>query len=69
MLFRKDIPSSCSYCRMGTKIDDEQVLCTKRGVVSAYSKCRRFRYEPCKRVPVKAKAPDLKKFTTDDFSL
>ncbi len=69
MLFRKDIPSSCSYCRRGAKINDELVLCTKRGIVSAYGKCRRFRYAPCKRIPVKPKSPDLNKFTSDDFSL
>ena len=69
MLFRKKIARSCSYCRFGTKLDDEQVLCVKKGVRSADSKCMRFRYDPCKRIPLKAKAMDFSKYNTEDFSL
>ncbi len=69
MLFRKRIPRSCSYCAYGTKMGDEQILCTKRGVVSATYACRKFDYDPCKRIPVKAKALDLERYKADDFSL
>ena len=31
--------------------------------------CRRFRYDPCKRVPFKAKAMNFSQFSDSDFSL
>ena len=69
MLFRKKMPRSCDYCANGTMISNDQVLCSKHGVVSIYYKCRKFIYDPCKRVPVKAKALDFKKFDDEDFTL
>ena len=69
MLFRKKIEKSCSYCAYGTKIDDEQVLCIKKGVVPVLSKCRKFSYDPCKRIPVKPKALDFSKYNDEDYSL
>lgn len=69
MLFRKKIPRSCSYCTCGTKLDSEQVLCTKRGVVSACASCRKFTYDPCKRVPPKPKALNFSQYKEEDFAL
>lgn len=69
MLFRKKIQRSCSYCLHGTKIDEEQVLCIKKGMVSICGKCRKFEYDPCKRMPVKQKALDFSKYDEEDFSL
>ena len=69
MLFRKKIQPSCLYCTYGTKIDSEQVLCIKKGVVSTEGSCRKFEYDPCKRVPVKPKALDFSKYDEQDYSL
>ena len=69
MLFRKKIPRSCQYCAFSAKMSDEQMLCTKRGVVSCDFQCRKFRYDPIKRIPAKPKALDLSKYDNDDFSL
>lgn len=69
MIFRKKIQKSCSYCTWGTKISDDDVLCTKRGFMPAYKSCRKFSYDPCKRTPSKAKAIDFNKYTSDDFKL
>lgn len=69
MLFRKKIQRSCSYCTHSTKLDDAQVLCIKKGVRPADSKCLCFRYDPCKRVPAKAKALDFSKYDQNDYSL
>jgi hypothetical protein len=69
MLFRKRIEKSCSYCRFGTMLEDGLALCTKRGVVSAERKCRKFRYDPLKRVPAKPRALDFGKYVKEDFSL
>lgn len=69
MLFRKRIEKSCTYCRFGTMLEENLALCTKRGVVSAERKCRKFRYDPLKRVPSKPKALDFSKYDKEDFSL
>ena len=69
MLFRKKMPRSCAYCTHGTKISNEQILCIKAGVVSEFYKCRRFRYDPCKRIPVKVKPLDISRYAKDDFTL
>lgn len=69
MLFRKRIPRSCSYCVHSTMLNEEEMLCVKKGLVSVTKKCRKFRYDPCKRIPVKAKALDFDKYADEDFSL
>lgn len=69
MLFRKKIQKACSYCIYSTKIDDEFVLCAKKGMKPAAGKCRKFTYDPCKRIPSKAKALDFSKYDEEDFSL
>lgn len=69
MLFRKKIEKSCSYCIHSTKLDDETVLCIKKGVKPIDGKCLRFRYDPTKRIPPKAKALDFSKYDQEDYSL
>ena len=69
MLFRKKIERSCSYCCHGTMLEEDQVLCTKKGLRSAEKPCRKFKYDPCKRIPVKPKAMDFGKYDAEDFSL
>lgn len=69
MLFRKKIERSCEYCSYGTRLDDEQILCAKRGLKVAGEKCRKFDYDPTKRIPQKAKAMDFGKYEKEDFSL
>ena len=69
MFFRKRIPKSCTYCRFGTRLDEQQILCTKKGVMSAQKKCLKFKYDPCKRIPPKPKALDFTKYDQEDYSL
>lgn len=69
MLFRKKHPRSCSYCVHGTKLNDDEALCVKKGIVSASNKCCKFKYDPCKRVPLKAKATNFSEYDSEDFSL
>lgn len=69
MLFRKKHHRICEHCIHSTKFTNEQVLCKKRGVRAADSACRKFTYDPCKRIPVKAKGPDFDKYNEIDFSL
>ena len=69
MLFRKRIPRSCQYCVHSAGLDEDRLLCTKRGIVSVDHSCRKFRYAPCKRIPAKPKAPDFSQYKEEDFSL
>lgn len=69
MLFRKKIQRSCSYCTHGVLLEDDQVLCAKKGIRSRDGSCFRFKYDPCKRIPVKAKAMDFTRYDNEDYSL
>lgn len=69
MLFRKRIERRCTYCLRCTRLDEEQVLCVKKGVRPADGKCWKFKYDPTKRIPAKPKALDFAKYDQEDFSL
>ena len=69
MLFRKKIERSCSYCLYSTQMELEMVLCSKKGLKCAGDKCRKFKYDPTKRIPAKEKALDFSKYDEQDFSL
>ena len=69
MLFRKKIDKRCSYCIHSTAVDEDHVLCTKKGLRPFDGKCRKFQYDPTKRIPGRAKAPDFQKYDQQDFSL
>lgn len=69
MLFRKKIQKSCSYCKHGTKFENDKILCPKKGIMPSDKKCRKFSYDPLKRVPLKPKAPDFEKYNKEDYSL
>ena len=69
MLFRKKIERSCAYCVYGARIEEEQILCSKKGLRTLEQKCRKFEYDPCKRIPPKARALDFSKYDNEDFSL
>lgn len=69
MLFRKKIEHSCAYCVHGVKLEDDQILCAKKGMKSVEDKCFRFKYDPLKRVPLKAKALDLSRYEQEDYTL
>lgn len=69
MFFRKRIARSCSYCSLGTKLEDGQILCSRKGIKDPGGKCRKFVYDPCKRIPPKPKALDFEKYDQEDYSL
>ena len=51
------------------KLEDGQVLCSKKGVQEDDFWCFWFRYDPYKRIPKKAKALDFSKYEEEDYSL
>ncbi|MBP3411817.1 MAG: hypothetical protein J6K89_01005 [Oscillospiraceae bacterium] len=69
MLFRKNIEKSCSYCVYAGKMNEDAYLCTKKGVVAPEHHCRKFKYDPLKRIPVKGKVKDFSQCDDMDFTL
>ena len=45
----------CAYCEKASGIyDDDTMICKNRGIVSKAYSCRKFIYDPLKRIPPKA---------------
>ena len=53
-----DIARMCEFCRFASEIKStDDMLCNYRGVVDKEYSCRKFVYDPLKRVP--RKLPEL----------
>lgn len=68
MLFRKNIDRYCAYCQFSGRIDEEHVICQFCGVVPGEHHCRRFRYDPLRRVPGRPNAAKAEE-NEADYSL
>lgn len=68
MLFRKKIDRHCAYCQFAGRIDEDTMICQFCGVVPCEHQCRRFRYDPLRRIPARRA---VKKHDSDnaDYSL
>ena len=64
-LFKKKTNPNCSYCQH-SKVLYDIILCEHCGIVSNKTYCRKFQYNPLKRLP---KEKTKKKFKPEDFSL
>ena len=58
-LINKDAyEKTCRNCKNGRlSPEGDSVLCVKKGIVDADGKCRRYSYDPLKRVPRKKPVP------------
>lgn len=68
-LFQKKIEPRCTYCTRSRPLNNEQIVCGKKGVMSAGSQCRAFKYDPLKRVPPRPAKVDFQGLKDEDFSL
>ncbi len=67
-MFGANIQPACIYCEFGKKATDPRmILCGKRGVVSPYYHCKKFAYDPLRRIP--RRQPKLPEFSPEDFRL
>jgi len=67
-LIGENVEPKCEYCQFGAAAPDGlTVLCPKTGVSDKDASCKKYRYDPLKRVP--RPAPEMLSFTADDFSL
>lgn len=69
MLFRKKTDRYCAHCAFAGKVSEEEMICQKCGIVPTNHHCRRFRYDPLKRVPARPKVQDFSKYNEKDYSL
>lgn len=69
MLFRKKIEPSCSYCRRGKELDEESVVCIKKGIVAPWDSCGKFSYDPLKRIPSLPQRLITRGIKEEDFAL
>lgn len=69
MLFSKDIEPRCAICRHGKKINDDEAICSRHGIVSLRYKCRRFAYDATKRIPPENNLLEKDSFSEADFSI
>ena len=67
-LFGNDTYTTCAYCSRVKKSEDGMILyCGRKGIVRAEDTCRRFSYDPFKRVP--RSAPKLPEYEPEEFIL
>lgn len=69
MLFRRDIKRSCSYCVYSEQKNTTKYNCSKKGIVTEEDSCFLFKYDPCKRIPLKYKPLDFSQYSEEDFQL
>lgn len=64
----KDIVPACEYCEHGRlSPDGENILCIKHGIMLPYSSCKKYSYDPLKRVPKRLLS--FPEFDASDFEL
>jgi len=68
-IFRQNIDPRCAYCERGTRLNEREVACVKRGIVPAEEHCRQFRYDPLKREPPRPASLDTSDLKEKDFTL
>ena len=68
-LFRKDMEPRCAYCAKGSMINEREVVCPRKGVVAMEYCCRRFRYDPFKRVPPRPVTLETSRLKEEDFAI
>ncbi len=63
-----DISPKCAYCLHSIPTGDaETLLCKHKGVASPEGSCKKFVYDPLKRVP--QRPATLPEFSADEFKL
>lgn len=64
-LFGNNITPNCEYCELAY-YSGGKFICTKNKMI-VNNKCRKFKYDPLKRVP--NSTPSLDKYSLEDFVL
>lgn len=70
MIYRECENPICFFCAYSTPLAaTDDMVCNKCGIVKQDNTCKKFRYDPQKKIP--KRAPKLKshKFTAENFQL
>lgn len=68
--FDREIDQACRYCAIGTpNVNQDFVLCPKRGVMAAEDHCSAFRYDPLRREIRRAPKIAAGDYRPEDFEL
>ena len=68
-LYGQNITPSCEICEYVSQRPDNTLSCQYKGAVQKGDKCRKFKYDPCKRIPLKMNTTDFTKYDKDDYTL
>ena len=64
----RKIEPKCEYCIYASVPNDRsEALCLKEGIMDLDNSCKKFKYDPLKRIPHKIAFQS--NFTEDDFKL
>ena len=67
-LFGSHVEPACRYCSFSREsADGRMMLCPHRGVVAPYYSCRKYHYDPLRRVP--SRQAVLPEYDKSDFEL
>ena len=67
-LYGNRVTPACETCRNARRsFDGKVMLCPRRGAMPLYERCRKYVYDPLKRVP--RRRPKQSAHTADEFSL
>lgn len=67
-LFGNHVEPACRHCRFSRETaDGRMMLCQHQGVVAPYYSCRKYRYDPLRRVP--SRQAVLPEYDKSDFEL
>ncbi len=65
-MFKNKIEKNCSYCKYGYILTNgSDCLCDKYGIVTSVYNCRKFKYDPLKRIP--HRTPSLPDYEGSEF--
>ena len=68
-LFQKKIEPRCAYCANGRLMGEDRIVCPKKGVMDAASHCRKFVYDPLRRIPPRPMTAPCAVPQDEDFTL
>ena len=67
-LYGQGVPRACSHCFFGVPAQrGGQILWIKKGIVAPDFKCRKYKYDPLRRIP--RVQPEPEQYDPADFSL
>ena len=69
MLFNKEIEPCCAYCLHASPVNENEAVCKKHGIVHLTYRCKRYTYDPTRRIPPEPEEIPAGYFSEKDFSL